>query len=103
MCIARAGLHVQMIDSVTWEEANSEIANWTRQRSRWIKGYVQTYLVHMRSPRKLFRQLGLRSFLSFQLVVGGTPFTLLVNPVFWGLTLGYLATAGRVSTRCSRR
>lgn len=90
--IARAGLHVEMIDSVTWEEANSEIGNWTRQRSRWIKGYVQTYLVHMRSPRTLYRQLGFRSFLSFQLVVGGTPFTLLVNPLFWGLTVAYLVT-----------
>jgi cellulose synthase/poly-beta-1,6-N-acetylglucosamine synthase-like glycosyltransferase len=92
ICLARAGLRVEMIDSVTWEEANSELGNWIRQRSRWIKGYAQTYLVHTRSLPQLYRQLGPRSFASFQLVVGGTPFTLLVNPLFWGLTIAYLAT-----------
>ena len=39
-----------MIDSTTLEEANSDLGNWIRQRSRWIKGYIQTYLVHMRNP-----------------------------------------------------
>lgn len=89
--IARAGLRVSMIDSVTWEEANSRVGNWIRQRSRWIKGYIQTYLVHMRHPVTLLRQLGLRNFFSFQCVVGGTVLTLLFNPVFWALTIAYVA------------
>ncbi|QNK83450.1 glycosyltransferase [Nakamurella sp. PAMC28650] len=88
--IARAGLQVEMIDSVTWEEANSKPGNWIRQRSRWIKGYLQTYLVHMRHPITLGRQLGVRNFWSFQCMVGGTPLTLLVNPVFWLLTVAYV-------------
>jgi glycosyltransferase XagB len=88
--IARAGFRVAMIDSVTWEEANSKVGNWVRQRSRWIKGYIQTYLVHMRNPLRLLRELGLRNFLAFQLVVGGTPLTLLFNPVFWILTIAYI-------------
>jgi len=80
---------VTVVDSVTWEEANSRLGNWLRQRSRWIKGYIQTYLVHMRRPVDLYRQLGPSGFLSFQCVVGGTPFTLLVNPLFWGLSIAY--------------
>ena len=40
-----------MIDSTTLEEANSSVPNWIRQRWRWIKGYLQTWLVHMRNPR----------------------------------------------------
>lgn len=88
--IARAKRRVAIIDSVTWEEANSRVGNWVRQRSRWIKGYIQTYLVHMRHPVLLLRQLGLLNFLSFQFVVGGTPLTLLANPVFWGLTTAYV-------------
>jgi len=90
MWIARARQRVAIIDSVTWEEANSRVGNWVRQRSRWIKGYIQTYLVHMRHPVLLLRQLGFRNFLSFQLVVGGTPLTLLANPVFWSLTAAYV-------------
>ena len=90
MWIARQGLGVSVIDSVTWEEANSRTGNWVRQRSRWIKGYLQTYFVHMRRPIRLLRELGPFGFLSFQCVVGGTPFTLLVNPLFWGLTAAYV-------------
>ncbi|NRA38336.1 MAG: glycosyltransferase [Planctomycetes bacterium] len=29
-----------LLDSITWEEANSQIGNWLRQRSRWLKGYM---------------------------------------------------------------
>jgi glycosyltransferase XagB len=75
-----------MIDSTTYEEANSRLYNWIRQRSRWVKGYMQTWLVHMRDPVKLWRELGTANFLSFQLVVGGTFLTMLLNPLFWGLT-----------------
>jgi cellulose synthase/poly-beta-1,6-N-acetylglucosamine synthase-like glycosyltransferase len=31
-----------VVDSTTYEEANSNVKNWIRQRSRWIKGYMQT-------------------------------------------------------------
>ena len=42
------------------------------QRTRWMKGYMQTWLVHMRSPRALWRELGPHGFLAFQIMVGGT-------------------------------
>ena len=87
----KAGYKTAMIDSTTLEEANSELGNWIRQRSRWIKGYVQTYLVHMRHPARLANQVGLKSFMSFQLVVGGT-FIFLLNPIFWALTTVFFFT-----------
>ncbi|MFE9751292.1 glycosyltransferase family 2 protein [Saccharothrix saharensis] len=89
--IARRGWDVRVIDSVTYEEANSELGNWIRQRSRWIKGYFQTWLVHMRNPWRLLRELGPRRFAGFQLVFGCTTVTTLVNPLFWSLTCLYLA------------
>ncbi|MCK9249375.1 MAG: glycosyltransferase [Solirubrobacteraceae bacterium] len=89
--LSRAGLSTAVVDSTTYEEANSDLSNWIRQRSRWIKGYLQTYLVHMRSPLRLLRELGLRRFLSFQLVVGGT-LTFLVNPLSWILTTLFTLT-----------
>jgi cellulose synthase/poly-beta-1,6-N-acetylglucosamine synthase-like glycosyltransferase len=95
--LARAGYRTAMVDSVTLEEANSRVYNWIRQRSRWVKGYVQTWLVHMRHPVLLWRQLGARNFLSFQLVVGGTFMTMLINPIFWALTsLWALTEAGLI-------
>lgn len=87
----KAGLSTAVIDSTTYEEANSDLPNWIRQRSRWIKGYFQTYLVHMRNPLRLWKQMGPKGFLSFQLVIGGT-FTFLINPIFWGLTTLFTIT-----------
>lgn len=95
--LAALGYRTLLMNSTTWEEANSGIGNWVRQRSRWIKGYLQTYLVHMRDPVGLARCLGLKSFLSFQLTVGGTPFALLLTPVFFVITLVYGVTRSEVA------
>jgi len=86
MRLAISGYQTVVIDSTTWEEANSKLQNWIRQRSRWVKGYIQTYLVHTRNPAKLFQRLGLRDFLSFQFVIGGTPLVLLCAPFLWVMT-----------------
>lgn len=77
-----------LIDSVTWEEANSNVHNWIRQRSRWIKGYFQTYLVHMRSPLKLLRDKG-RHWFIFQLIIGMRISFILINPILWATTISY--------------
>lgn len=82
----KAGYSTAVMDSTTYEEANSEFFNWINQRSRWVKGYIQSYLVHMRHPIELWRSLGPKAFMSFQLIVGGTFFGFLINPVFWLLT-----------------
>jgi len=74
---------VGVIDSTTYEEANNSLGNWIRQRSRWIKGYMQTSLVYNRHPVKLIRTLGFWKWFSFQMLVTGTPFTFLVNPIMW--------------------
>jgi cellulose synthase/poly-beta-1,6-N-acetylglucosamine synthase-like glycosyltransferase len=87
----KAGYTTSMIDSTTLEEANSDVGNWIRQRSRWIKGYFQTWLVHMRHPVRLCRQIGLRAFTSFNLIVGGA-FIFLLNPIFWALTIVFAVT-----------
>ena len=87
----REGYRTAMIDSTTLEEANSKVGNWIRQRSRWNKGYFQTWLVHMRHPVQLFRQTGLRGFLSFNLTMGSA-FVLLMNPIFWALTTVYVVS-----------
>ena len=86
----RLGYRTQVIDSTTWEEANSRVGNWIRQRSRWVKGYIQTHLVHMRRPFKTFWELNPWGFLSFLICVGGLSLMLLLNPLFWVAGLTYL-------------
>ncbi len=82
----KAGYRTAVIDSITYEEANSEFVNWIRQRSRWIKGYLQTWLVHMRHPLQLRRQLGRKGFWGFQLAILGTPLMFILNPLYWFIT-----------------
>jgi hypothetical protein len=73
---------------------------WLRQRSRWFKGWLQTWAVHMRAPVRLWRELGPAGFMAFQLVVGGNVLAALVHPfflawLFYRLTLGPgFSTAG---------
>jgi cellulose synthase/poly-beta-1,6-N-acetylglucosamine synthase-like glycosyltransferase len=92
--LARRGYRTAVLDSLTLEEANSDFVNWAKQRSRWYKGYFQTWIVHMRSPGKVRRELGWRGLLGLNLFVGGTPLLALLNPFFWLLTL--LFFVGRV-------
>ncbi|MEP6697440.1 MAG: glycosyltransferase [Pseudonocardiales bacterium] len=89
--LARAGLRVEVLDSVTMEEANSDFVNWVKQRSRWYKGYLQTFIVHTRDPRRLVREVGLKGALGFSLFVGGTPILAMLNPLFWGLAVLWVA------------
>jgi cellulose synthase/poly-beta-1,6-N-acetylglucosamine synthase-like glycosyltransferase len=85
-------LKVGIINSTTYEEANSRYLNWIRQRSRWIKGYMQTVLVYNRHPIKMLKQIGLKNWLAFQLFVGGTPLLFLINPIVWAIFLYWTAT-----------
>jgi len=86
------GWRTAMLDSTTWEEANGEPFSWLRQRSRWVKGYLQTWLVHMRHPFKLIGELGVAGYFSFQMMVGGSLVSFLLNPVYWLMTALWLGT-----------
>jgi cellulose synthase/poly-beta-1,6-N-acetylglucosamine synthase-like glycosyltransferase len=77
------GYRVGVIDSDTDEEACAQVRPWIRQRTRWIKGYMQTALVHTRSPRRLIRQVGIVDSVGFLLLIAGTPLTFLLAPFLW--------------------
>ena len=82
MRLARFGYRSDMIDSTTYEEAPADVRCWLGQRSRWFKGWMQTWLVHMREPRQLFREFGRGGFLTFQFIVGGNALVALAHPLF---------------------
>lgn len=90
--LARFGYRTATITSTTWEEAPVRFRNWFGQRTRWLKGWLRTYLVHMRSPFRSLRELGLRGFLGLQLVMGAIFFAVLAHPLAYVLiAAGYSA------------
>ncbi|MGV1006250.1 MAG: glycosyltransferase [Candidatus Nanopelagicales bacterium] len=94
------GYRTAVLDSTTLEEANSDVINWIRQRSRWYKGYLQTWLVHIRRPVQMWRSVGPRAFVRLTLILAGTPVIAVLNLLFWLITilwfLGQPAVVGAV-------
>lgn len=89
MRLVKRGYRTAIIDSTTHEEANSDMKNWFWQRSRWIKGYIQTYFVHMRQPRDFQNGFTNPHFLTFQLIIGGKIMSMIINPFMWAITISY--------------
>jgi cellulose synthase/poly-beta-1,6-N-acetylglucosamine synthase-like glycosyltransferase len=91
--IARCGWRTAILASTTWEEAPAALGPWIRQRTRWLKGWMQTYLVHTREPGRLNAELGLRGALGLHVVMGALLLSALVHPLFY-LLFAYHALAG---------
>lgn len=91
----RAGGRVQMIASTTFEEAPSKIKDWLMQRSRWIKGYIQTWLVHSRRAGKSLSLPDLKFHIVLHLFIGSVAVASLINPIFW--LLFWLWSSGLIS------
>lgn len=89
-------LKIGVINSTTLEEANVHYGNWLRQRSRWIKGYMQTSLVYNRNPIKLLRFVGLKNWLAFELLIAGTPLLFLINPLIWIFFIVWITGVGEL-------
>ncbi len=83
----RHGYRTELIDTTTFEEANCRSFPWVKQRSRWIKGYMMTWITHMRDPRLLWQQLGPRCFIGFQVQFLGSILQTLLAPLLWSLWL----------------
>ncbi len=95
MRLARLGYHAAVISSTTYEEAPARFVPWLKQRSRWFKGWMQTWLVHMRHPIRLWRDLKPSGFMVFQLVIGGTVLAAIAHGLFaamlgWQIASGWL-------------
>ena len=80
--LAQFGYKIATINSVTMEEAPAKIMPWLKQRTRWLKGFLQTYFVHMRAPLKLIKNTGIQGFLILQFFFA-LPVLLLMLMPFW--------------------
>ena len=86
-----AGHHTRTLDSTTWEEANSRVGNWIRQRSRWLKGYLVTHLVWGRRPWLLVARLNPWGALGFVLSVFCVSILSALNLALWAISGVYAA------------
>ena len=86
--LCRLGYRSAALTSATYEEAPARFAPWLAQRTRWYKGWMQTWLVHMRRPGRLFRQLGPAGAIALQIFLAANVLAALIHPLFMA-GLGY--------------
>ncbi len=89
--LARAGYRTGVVESLTYEEASAQYPNWLRQRARWLKGFMQTWLVHMRDPAMITRELGAVGFWVLQSCTAGIFVSALFHPLLLLLTIAQFA------------
>jgi len=80
--LSRMGFLTGTLQYPTYEEAPAHLSSWIRQRTRWFKGWLQTWLVHMRHPIKLCRDLGWYNTFIFHAVITGMIVSALSHPFF---------------------
>ena len=80
--LARLRYRTAMLFSQTYEEAPVTLAVWMRQRTRWMKGWMQTFIVHNRKPLVLLRDMGWKNFLAFEIYVGSIIASPLLHTAF---------------------
>ena len=85
--LARLGYRVADLPSSTLEEAPSTLKSWMNQRTRWMKGFMQTSISHSRQPWTAFSQLGFWRFYGTLVLTLGAVFSALAYPFFTGLFL----------------
>lgn len=90
--IYRYNYKTSIINSYTLEEANSRLGNWIKQRTRWQKGFLLTFLVHTAKPLVLLRELGLKKFVLSTFTFGSSFFLPFFNPILWFIFLISLTT-----------
>ncbi|UXN61256.1 glycosyltransferase [Phyllobacterium zundukense] len=88
--LARRGFHVEMLSLPTIEDAPTTTDVWLPQRTRWLKGWMQTWLFEMRHPKQFLRDLGFRRFLVYHTLMAG----LIVSSLLYPLILVFIAYSG---------
>jgi len=92
-------LRIGTISLPTEEEAVSSYKNWTAQRSRWLKGFIQTWRVHMRHYKTapdgghFYLASRMKNMFSLQITVGATLLSAYLHvPSLIIMTMLYIAS-----------
>ncbi len=86
--LSAAGYRIGAISPPTFEEAPVRRPVWIGQRSRWIKGFIQTLGVFLRRPGQMISQMGVLNWLSAVLLLGGS----VLSAIFHGPMAIWLLT-----------
>lgn len=86
--LARLGWRTGVIAAPTREEAPASLGVWLGQRVRWLKGWMQTLLVHSRAPLRLWRELGSLGMIAAATFTLGVVVSALAYPFCLGYVLG---------------
>ena len=81
------GCQTKVIDSYTLEEAPIDMRNWMHQRARWIKGFVQTFLVYFRQKPELKSRMSIQSQIGIFLLLGFPAYSCFILP--WHILVIY--------------
>lgn len=92
MRLYRKGYTTELVDCLTLEEATCRFSHWITQRSRWLKGFLQSWMTCMRTPRTSARELGWRGFIAMNLLLLGAVLSFLAQPLFWGTAIVWAVT-----------
>jgi cellulose synthase/poly-beta-1,6-N-acetylglucosamine synthase-like glycosyltransferase len=79
--LCRMGYGIGMLSLPTLEDAPVRLAQWLPQRTRWFKGWMQTWLVHMRNPARFLAETGAANTIQFQILTLGMVFSALLYPL----------------------
>ena len=97
--IFREGYFTSTIRSPTYEEAPPEIGIWVRQRTRWLKGWMQTLIVHAQTPISLTRQIGFKNTIAYHLMLTAIVISVMFHPILIaGFVVKFIGLAGSLST-----
>ncbi len=80
--LCRNGYRIDTINSSTFEEAPVRLKAWLGQRKRWLKGWMQTLIVHTRNPAALVREIGLQQSVALLSTLFGTVIGALAAPAY---------------------
>ncbi|UWR21384.1 glycosyltransferase family 2 protein [Sulfitobacter sp. S190] len=96
--LAREGYVTELVETTTFEEANARAWPWIKQRSRWLKGYLITWVVHMRAPGKLMKELGFWRFMGVQALFLATFVQFALAPLLWSFWITLLGVTHPVTS-----
>lgn len=78
----REGYHCKTITLPTYEEAPPKLVPWIKQRTRWLKGWMQTVLVHNRNPLHFIADIGIKNAIAVHVLLTSIIVSSLIHPIF---------------------
>lgn len=74
------GYKTTVLDSYTMEESPITLGSWIKQRARWVKGFIQTFIVYLQHNSPSDLRLGFAEKVSIWVFIGLSTYAFLILP-----------------------